>query len=151
MTVSLSTRGTRAVILDIEGTTTPVAFVYDVMFPFARRHVADYLARRDQFEPCREAVALLRADYEFDAEQGLSPAGAVSSAGTAATGWAGGAAVCPAARTPQRSQAPHATNTTVEGLFMGAIIVWQQENHMVDHGVSMAVSERWCLGRSRSF
>ena len=25
-------------LLDIEGTTTPVAFVYEVLFPYARRH-----------------------------------------------------------------------------------------------------------------
>lgn len=33
----------RAVLLDIEGTTSSVRFVYDVMFPFARRHLAAYL------------------------------------------------------------------------------------------------------------
>lgn len=31
------------VLLDIEGTTTPVSFVYDVLFPFARSRMADYL------------------------------------------------------------------------------------------------------------
>ena len=33
-------------LLDIEGTTTPVSFVYDVLFPYARRHLDDYLAAR---------------------------------------------------------------------------------------------------------
>jgi enolase-phosphatase E1 len=33
----------RGILLDIEGTTTPIAFVYDVLFPFARRHVPEYL------------------------------------------------------------------------------------------------------------
>lgn len=34
-----------AVLLDIEGTTTPVAFVYDVLFPYAWRRIATYLER----------------------------------------------------------------------------------------------------------
>jgi enolase-phosphatase E1 len=30
-------------LLDIEGTTSPVSFVYDVLFPYARRHMKDYI------------------------------------------------------------------------------------------------------------
>lgn len=30
-------------LLDIEGTTSPVSFVYDVLFPYARRRMKDYL------------------------------------------------------------------------------------------------------------
>ena len=37
-------RQIRALLLDIEGTTTPVSFVYDVLFPYARRHLDRYLA-----------------------------------------------------------------------------------------------------------
>ena len=33
----------RAVILDIEGTTTPISFVYEVLFPYARRHVRRFV------------------------------------------------------------------------------------------------------------
>ena len=33
----------RAVLLDIEGTTTPIRFVYEVLFPYARRHVRRYV------------------------------------------------------------------------------------------------------------
>jgi enolase-phosphatase E1 len=36
VTIRLAERGTGAVLLDIEGTTTPVRFVHDVLFPFAR-------------------------------------------------------------------------------------------------------------------
>lgn len=35
----------RAVVTDIEGTTTSVSFVYDVLFPYARAHLADFVAR----------------------------------------------------------------------------------------------------------
>lgn len=33
----------RAILLDIEGTTSAIAYVYDVMFPYARKHTRDYL------------------------------------------------------------------------------------------------------------
>lgn len=38
-----------AIVLDIEGTTTPISFVYDTLFPYAREHIASYLRehRRD--------------------------------------------------------------------------------------------------------
>jgi enolase-phosphatase E1 len=66
----LTDRGVRAILLDIEGTTTPIAFVYDVLFPFARARLTDYLAgsaggaHRDEV---REALALLRAEWAADA------------------------------------------------------------------------------------
>ena len=31
-----------AILLDIEGTTTPVSFVFDVLFPFARDHAEQF-------------------------------------------------------------------------------------------------------------
>ena len=33
-----------AVLLDVEGTTTPIAFVVDVLFPYARKHLRRHLA-----------------------------------------------------------------------------------------------------------
>ena len=38
--------GVRGVLLDVEGTTSSVAFVYEVLFPYARRELADFLLRR---------------------------------------------------------------------------------------------------------
>jgi enolase-phosphatase E1 len=35
----------KAVLLDIEGTTSSIAFVYDVMFPYVRRNIDDFLTR----------------------------------------------------------------------------------------------------------
>jgi enolase-phosphatase E1 len=60
------TVGPRAFLLDIEGTTTPVDFVYRELFPYARMHLADYLARHGGSRECRGAVAMLRAEYEAD-------------------------------------------------------------------------------------
>src|SRR5258708_37806699 len=34
----------RLYLLDIEGTTSPIAFVYEVLFPYARARLAGYLA-----------------------------------------------------------------------------------------------------------
>ncbi|RYG21619.1 MAG: acireductone synthase, partial [Burkholderiales bacterium] len=34
----------RAVVTDIEGTTSSIAFVKDVLFPYARERLADFIA-----------------------------------------------------------------------------------------------------------
>ena len=64
---------TRAIVLDIEGTTTPVAFVYQVLFPFARTHAAPYLQRERESAACRAAIDQLRAEQASDRGQGLDP------------------------------------------------------------------------------
>lgn len=61
MTVELPDRPVRLVLLDIEGTTTPIAFVYDVLFPFARTHLSDW-CHRFQHSPEFEDVARRLAD-----------------------------------------------------------------------------------------
>lgn len=33
----------KAIVTDIEGTTTSISFVYDVLFPYAREHLADFV------------------------------------------------------------------------------------------------------------
>jgi len=56
----------RAVLLDIEGTTTPIAFVTEVLFPYARRRLRQYLERH-LASPAHEALwARLRAEHETD-------------------------------------------------------------------------------------
>ena len=74
MTVSLTSPSvTRAIVLDIEGTTTPVEFVYQVLFPFARTHAAAYLRREGASAACRTAVDQLRAEQRSDRAKGLDP------------------------------------------------------------------------------
>jgi enolase-phosphatase E1 len=52
-----------AILLDIEGTMTPVTFVTDVLFPFARTHLGAYLRHHDG-EPDHEALlARLRQEH----------------------------------------------------------------------------------------
>ena len=37
------TEGVEVVLLDIEGTTTPIAFVHEVLFPYARTALGGFL------------------------------------------------------------------------------------------------------------
>jgi enolase-phosphatase E1 len=50
-----------AVLTDIEGTTTPIAFVQDVLFPYARRRMADWCSTRMD-DPVIGDVARLAPD-----------------------------------------------------------------------------------------
>jgi enolase-phosphatase E1 len=52
--------GTRVVLLDIEGTTTPISFVYDVLFPYARRHLRAFLHEHGSEEDVARAAGMLR-------------------------------------------------------------------------------------------
>lgn len=47
--------GMRAVVTDIEGTTSAISFVHDVLFPFARAALPDFVARRGS-EPDVRAI-----------------------------------------------------------------------------------------------
>jgi len=55
----------RGILLDIEGTTTPITFVHDVLFPYARRNAAAYVRTND--------VGDLRTEYEEDERAGHKP------------------------------------------------------------------------------
>ena len=56
---------TKGILLDIEGTTTPITFVYDVLFPFARAHVHEHLDE--------DANRALRIEYDADVARGFAP------------------------------------------------------------------------------
>jgi enolase-phosphatase E1 len=55
--------GTGAVLTDIEGTTTSISFVYDVLFPYARARLEEWLRRPDPDSELRQAVARLREEH----------------------------------------------------------------------------------------
>ena len=73
MTPSISTSGIRGVVLDIEGTTTPIAFVHDVLFSYARTHVKDFLANHATADNVRKDIELLRAEHAEDVRNGKQP------------------------------------------------------------------------------
>ena len=54
---------TDVLLLDIEGTTTPVAFVFEVLFPFARDRTEDFLATRGDDADVQADLSFLRQDY----------------------------------------------------------------------------------------
>ena len=58
------------ILLDIEGTTTPIAFVTDTLFPYARTHLPHYLAQQAGTPECRRAVSRLRAEYDAERAAG---------------------------------------------------------------------------------
>ncbi len=62
--------GVRAVLTDIEGTTTPVAFVYEVLFPFARRRLAPTCAAAGENPQVAAAVRRLAAEHAAEAATG---------------------------------------------------------------------------------
>jgi enolase-phosphatase E1 len=64
---------TRALLLDIEGTTTPVEFVYETLFPFARESVREFLQQNLSSEKVRADVDALRAERRADVEKGSGP------------------------------------------------------------------------------
>ncbi|MDQ3011151.1 MAG: acireductone synthase, partial [Acidobacteriota bacterium] len=61
------------ILLDIEGTTTPIDFVYQVLFPFARTHAKDYLSRHWDAADVQRDVARLCEEQAADAKQGFAP------------------------------------------------------------------------------
>jgi enolase-phosphatase E1 len=62
--------GSRVLLLDVEGTTTAVTFVYDVLFPFARAHLREFLEAAAPDPAVREDIALLGAERRAEAEAG---------------------------------------------------------------------------------
>ena len=64
---------TRALLLDIEGTTTPISFVHDTLFPFARDHARDYLTQHSKAPEVQEDIDALLREHALDQERGEQP------------------------------------------------------------------------------
>ena len=56
----------RCVLLDIEGTVADVRFVYDVMFPFVREHLREFLNAQWNSPAIQSSLALLAIDTGLD-------------------------------------------------------------------------------------
>jgi enolase-phosphatase E1 len=74
----------RVVLLDIEGTTTPIAFVHDTLFPHARAHLDQYLSAHARSPEVSDAVARLAAEYPLDKDEPGAPAWSPDSPASAA-------------------------------------------------------------------
>ena len=76
MNIGSGAAGVEAIVLDIEGTTTPIAFVYDVLFPFARAHLREFLQNPINASRLREPLQLLREEWLVDRDPGPPDASA---------------------------------------------------------------------------
>ena len=62
-----------AILLDIEGTTTPISFVHEVLFPFSRNHLTRYLAENSDSSDVSDDLGLLRKEHLEDLNSGNQP------------------------------------------------------------------------------
>ncbi|MFY9823064.1 MAG: acireductone synthase [Thermoanaerobaculia bacterium] len=62
-----------AVLTDIEGTTTSISFVYDVLFPYAAARLDDYCGRPDPDSELAAALSKLRQEQAEETAQGAAP------------------------------------------------------------------------------
>lgn len=72
MSVPDGASGVRAFLLDVEGTTTPISFVYEVLFPYARRELPGFLRDHAREPAVADALRLLRDEGRL--ESGIEPA-----------------------------------------------------------------------------
>lgn len=73
MAVPFDADSIRAILLDIEGTTTPIHFVFETLFPYARQRVKQFLLEHRDEPSIREDIAALRAQHHLDAEVRVGP------------------------------------------------------------------------------
>ncbi len=71
--IGLNPARVRAILLDIEGTITPIAFVHDVLFPYARSHVGNYLASHFGNAETQADITRLRQEHAIDVDHDLKP------------------------------------------------------------------------------
>jgi enolase-phosphatase E1 len=73
VTIALRDRGVTAILLDIEGTTTPFAFVHATLFPFARARLRPFLHDQWETPDVRAIVGRLAQEHAVDAAAGAGP------------------------------------------------------------------------------
>ena len=73
MSRDLGATGVKAVLLDIEGTTTPIAFVYGVLFPFARAHLTEFIGAHAASPAVDDLTRALAGEHAAERSQGEQP------------------------------------------------------------------------------
>lgn len=63
----------RAILLDIEGTTAPVDFVYRTLFPYSREHLQQFLVKHCDDRDTRADIESLRAQHVSETAEQLDP------------------------------------------------------------------------------
>jgi enolase-phosphatase E1 len=80
----------QAILLDIEGTTTPVAFVYDTLFPYTRRRLTEFLERHSGDPGVQSDLARLWHERQAERSEDEPPPswhGSSIAAAAAYVGW----------------------------------------------------------------
>lgn len=75
------------VVLDIEGTTTPIAFVTETLFPYAKAKVRQYLTEGWGTPQVQGDVAALIAQVEADVAAGVTGVVPILTAGSVAVSY----------------------------------------------------------------
>ena len=70
MTASPAAAGVQAILLDIEGTTTPIAFVFEVLFPYVRTHLREHLQKHANSPAYELLFNRLREEHASDRSKG---------------------------------------------------------------------------------
>ena len=65
--------GVCGILLDIEGTTTPIAFVHDVLFSYARAHASDFVKNNIRSDEVRADVSMLFEEHALDVVNDRNP------------------------------------------------------------------------------
>jgi enolase-phosphatase E1 len=68
----------RAILLDIEGTTTPVDYVFGTLFPYAKNHVAAFLTSHGQEVAVQADLVRLRQEYDQEQDCPVVPFEAIA-------------------------------------------------------------------------
>ena len=63
----------RIILLDIEGTTTPVDFVYQILFPYASSNMESFLRKNFREPEIMSLIQRLYTKHQVDERQGLQP------------------------------------------------------------------------------
>ena len=67
------------IVADIEGTTTPITFVHDVLFGYIKTHLESFLVDHWEDEECQAKVDALRSQADKDVSEKVSHAVAIPS------------------------------------------------------------------------
>jgi enolase-phosphatase E1 len=70
---SFSKSSLRGILLDIEGTTSPIDFVFEVLFPYARLHLEEHLKRKAGSKELELDLLQLREEHVKDVAEALAP------------------------------------------------------------------------------
>jgi len=70
VSVRLAAAGLQAILLDVEGTTTPLAFVVDVLVPYARGHLRHHVERHASAPDYARLFEQLREEHATDRDAG---------------------------------------------------------------------------------